>query len=62
MNKLTLVDTVIQLHDIARMVETEFGQGNLSSDLRNCADRLHVLTLGVRIAEVETQNIIDKAK
>lgn len=62
MNKITLIDTIIQLHNIARMVEEEFGAGNLSSDIRNCADRLHVAVLGVRIAEAETQNLIDKAK
>ena len=39
-----LAAAVIQLHDIARLVETEIGQGKLSQDLRKCADRLHVLT------------------
>jgi hypothetical protein len=62
MKKIEFVDMVIKLHDIARAVETEFGHSNLSSDIRNCADRLHVLTVGVRIAEAETNNIIQKAK
>ena len=62
MNKLEFVDAVIELHNIARRVEEEFGHSNLTSDLRNCADRLHVLAVGVRIAEVETKTLIDKAK
>lgn len=36
-------DLVIQLHDIARQVESEIGRGKLSDDLRNCADRLHAI-------------------
>ena len=35
-----LNQSVIELHDIARLVEQEIGQGQLSMDLRNCADRL----------------------
>jgi hypothetical protein len=32
---------VIELHNIARKLETAFeGQGQLSKDIRNCADRL----------------------
>ena len=38
-----LAQAVIQLHDIARLIETTMGIGNLSSDLRDCADRLHTL-------------------
>jgi hypothetical protein len=60
--KLELVDAVIKLHDIARLVETEIGHSNLSQDLRNCADRLHVLAVGVRIAEVQSNTTIEKAK
>jgi len=62
MNKVEFVDAVIELHNIARLVESEIGVGNLSADLRNCADRLHVIALGVRVAEAETKNLIDKAK
>lgn len=36
----TLNQTVIDLHDIARLVELQIGQGQLSEDIRNCADRL----------------------
>jgi hypothetical protein len=34
---------VIDLHNIARLVETKIGKGNLSEDIRNTADRLHAL-------------------
>ena len=37
-------DAVIELHNIARLVEQEIGSGNLSEDIRNIADRLHFLT------------------
>jgi hypothetical protein len=39
--KSQLLDAVIQLHNIARTVETEIGRGLLSEDIRDCADRLH---------------------
>ena len=39
-----LSQTVIQLHEIARQIEKEIGTGQLSEDIRKCADRLHVLT------------------
>lgn len=35
-----LDQAVIKLHDIARLVEQQLGKGNLSEDLRSCADRL----------------------
>jgi hypothetical protein len=38
-----LKQSVIELHDIARSVEREIGQGQLSLDLRDCADRLAML-------------------
>ena len=38
-----LNDLVIQLHNSAREIEQEIGTGQLSEDIRNCADRLHVL-------------------
>ena len=37
-------EAVIQLHNIARLVEGEVGRGLLSEDIRDCADRLHKLT------------------
>ena len=41
--KFKLLDNVIKLHDIARLIEQEVGQGNLSDDVRNCANRLNFL-------------------
>lgn len=37
---MRLDDAVIKLHDIARLVEQQIGTGQLSADVRNCADRL----------------------
>ena len=62
MNKVEFVDAVIELHNIARLVETEIGNGTLAENIRKCADQLHVLALDVRIAQVETNNLINKAK
>ena len=36
----TLEDAVIKLHDLARIVERKIGFGELSKDIRKCADRL----------------------
>ena len=41
--KMELEEAVIQLHDVARLVEKQIGIGALSEDIRNCADRLHAL-------------------
>ena len=38
-----LYDAITRLHDIARVVEQEIGNGQLSEDIRNCADRLQTL-------------------
>lgn len=40
---MTLNEAVIQLHNVARTVEQEIGRGQLSDDIRDCADRLHKL-------------------
>lgn len=40
---MDLNEQVIQLHDIARVVEKEIGTGQLSDDIRRCADRLNTL-------------------
>lgn len=37
-------DAIIELHRIAALIETKIGKGQLSEDIRNCADRLHELT------------------
>ncbi len=36
-------ELVIELHAIARKVEQTVGQGQLSEDIRKCADRLHAI-------------------
>jgi hypothetical protein len=62
MRNLDLVDAVIALHDIARTVEREVGRGQLSDDIRKCADRLHELSITDSRNSVLTQSIINKAK
>jgi len=37
-------DAIIELHRIAALIENKIGKGQLSEDIRNCADRLHMLT------------------
>jgi hypothetical protein len=39
----SLDEAVIELHNIARLVENEIGKGLLAQDIRDCADRLHQL-------------------
>lgn len=39
----SLETSVMELHNIARQIEQEIGSGQLSEDLRKCADRLHAL-------------------
>ena len=34
---------IIDLHWIARLVETKIGTGQLSDDIRSCADRLNAV-------------------
>lgn len=43
-----LHDAVIELHDIARLIEKEIGTGQLSEDIRSTADRLNVLINPIR--------------
>jgi hypothetical protein len=43
-----LAAAVIQLHDIARMIESEVGRGLLSDDVRDCANRLHMITRPIK--------------
>jgi hypothetical protein len=62
MRNLVLVDAVITLHNIARTVAEEIGCGQLSTDIRACADRLHDLSLTDAKNSIITQDIIDKAK
>lgn len=46
-----LEDAIIQLHNIARLIETEIGQGQLSYDIRKCADRPNVLCSPLEVLE-----------
>ena len=62
MRNLEIVDAVIALHEIARTVEREIGQVQLSEDIRSCADRLHELSLFDARNSTITQDIINKAK
>jgi hypothetical protein len=50
--KFQLHEAVIQLHDIARKVESDIGSGQLSQDIRDIADRLHML-LKVQVEEAK---------
>lgn len=36
-----LDQAVIKLHEIARLIEQQIGEGQLSDDVRTCADRLN---------------------
>jgi hypothetical protein len=40
---MSLDEAIIQLHDVARTVEQQIGTGQLSEDIRNCADRLNTV-------------------
>ena len=62
MRNLELVDAVVALHEIARTVEQEIGTGQLSYDIRKCADRLHELSISDSRNSIITQDIINKAK
>ena len=62
MRNLELVDAVVALHEIARTVEREVGRGQLSDDIRACADRLHELSIVDGRNSIITQDIINKAK
>jgi hypothetical protein len=62
MRNMVLVDAVIALHDIARLVHQEVGEGNLSDDIRNCADRLHILSIEDDRANRVASEVIKQAK
>jgi hypothetical protein len=62
MRNLRLVDAVVQLHDIARLVETEVGEGELSLSIRGVADRLHEYSIQDNKASIITQSIINQVK
>jgi hypothetical protein len=62
MRNLRLVDAVIQLHDIARLVEAEIGEGELSQSIRYDADRLHQYSIDDDRANTIAHNIINQVK
>ena len=62
MRNLKLVDAVVALHEIARTVAEEVGQGQLHNDIRACADRLHQLSIVDGRNSTIVKDIIDKAK
>jgi hypothetical protein len=62
MRNIVLIDAVVTLHDIARTVAEEIGVGQLHDDIRNCADRLHELSITDSRNSIITQDIINKAK
>jgi hypothetical protein len=44
-------DAIMQLHNIARLIECEVGFGTLAQDVRRCAYQLHILTSPLDIPE-----------
>jgi len=62
MRNLKLIDAVIQLHEIARLVEEEIGDNNLHDDIRNAADRLHLCSIDDDKANTIAQSIIKQVK
>lgn len=62
MRNLKLVDAVISLHEIARLVEEDIGTGQLSDDIRKCADRLHELSLTDRKYAQAATDAINQAR
>jgi hypothetical protein len=62
MRNLELIDAVVALHEIARTVAREVGVGQLHDDIRDCADRLHKLSIIDGRNSKLTQDIINKAK
>lgn len=62
MRNLKLVDTVIQLHNIAQLVLDETEDRVLSDTLRKCADRLHKYSIADDRANQLVQEIIKQVK
>jgi hypothetical protein len=59
---LALIDAVVALHEIASVVGEEIGVGQLHDDIRNCADRLHELSIVDNKNSIIVSDIINKAK
>jgi hypothetical protein len=49
---------IILLHDIARSIEQQIGQGQLSEDIRRCADRLNDLQKPMSVETVSHDPVI----
>jgi hypothetical protein len=62
MRNIKLVDAVIQLHNIAHLVESEIGNGALSQRIRNMADQLHVYSIQDDRANTIAKSIINQVK
>jgi len=62
MRNIKLVDAVIQLHDIARLVEEEIGAGELSAGIRQLADQLHIYSIDDDRAGRAAEEIIRQVK
>lgn len=62
MRNIRVIDAVIQLHQIAEIIEDAVGAGELSEGVRDCANTLHNLSLLDRKNHVTISDIINKAK
>jgi hypothetical protein len=62
MRNLQLVDAVIQLHDIAQVVEAEMGTESIGNEIRQIADRLHVFSIDDDRANSIAHEIIKQVK
>jgi len=62
MRNLKLVDAVIQLNDLAQLIEQEMGTESMSNEIRQIADRLHVYSIDDDKANTITQEIIKQVK
>jgi len=62
MRNLKLVDAVIQLHDIAKLVELETGTESIGNEIRQIADRLHVYSIDDDRANTVAHEIIKQVK
>lgn len=62
MRNLKLVDAVIQLHDVARVVEAEIGTESIANEIRQLADRLHLYSIDDDKANTIAHNIINQVK
>lgn len=47
-DKFEILEAVTTLHNVAKLLETEFGGGSLSEDIRDIAHRLNLLAQPMR--------------